>query len=743
MKLLYHKQADKWHEALPVGNGKLGGMVYGRVNNEIIQLNEDSIWSGKPLDRINPDAYKNLPEIRRLLRCGEIEKAEQLSLYALAGVPNSQRSYQTAGECRIHFNGSTQAEDYSRELDLDEGIVRVYYKVQDTVYTREIFTSYPDDIMVIRLKAEGALPLSFDVRLERCHNWNDEIERSEDADILMSANTGEGAISFTTGVRADITGGSKEIIGETLIIKDVYEATIYITIQSSFREKDYKAAVNKKLVHALKKGYEVIKQSHREDYGRLFGRVKLSLGEDIHAGKPVDERLMTVREGGTDAGLIALYFQYGRYLLIASSREGALPANLQGIWNDSLMPPWDSKYTININTEMNYWIAEGGNIPECHLPLFEHLDKVKENGKKTAAYMYGCAGSVAHHNTDIYADTAPQDLWVPSTMWVMGEAWLATHIWEHYQYTQDREFLDRYFDILEQSVLFFYDFLIEGKDGTLVTSPSISPENTYRMENGTEGRLCEGPAMDTEILMELLTDYIDACVVLRKEQAQIDKAKETLSRLPELKIGKHGQLQEWMEDYDEPEPGHRHISHLFSVYPGSALTWEDTPELMKAAKISLERRLENGGGHTGWSRAWIIGLWARFGNGQLAYENLTELLKQSTFPNLMDNHPAGDGHVFQIDGNMGAAAALIEMLVQCNGSRMKLLPAVPEDLKTGSVQGICLRGGMVLDMKWEDGKVSELAIVSKADKKIELIVNGYTENIVITKEELFTKEYNE
>lgn len=365
---------------------------------------------------------------------------------------------------------------------------------------------------------------------------------------------------------------------------------------------------------------------------------------------------------------------------------------------DSMAPSWDSKYTININTEMNYWHALSGNLWECQEPYFEFLDKIKVNGKKTAKIMYNCNGSVAHHNVDIYGDTAPQDHYIPATHWVMGEAWLLTHIWEHYLYTQDIDFLNKYFDIIEQVVYFFYDFLVENADGNLVTPISISPENTYILNNGITAVFCKGATMDIQILNELLYGYIESSKILNKNENDINKAIELVSRLPKMRIGKYDQLMEWMEDYEEAEPGHRHISHLYAVYPGTKFSFEDTLELMRAARVSLERRLENGGGHTGWSRAWIIGLWARFREGEKAYENYNELLMSGTFPNLMDNHPFRDDFVFQIDGNFGATAALLEMLIQSHGKQIILLPALPMAMKSGSLKGVCVRGGATFEM---------------------------------------------
>lgn len=753
MKLWYQKPAECWSEALPVGNGRYGGMVFGNPQEEVIQINEDSIWSGKKLDRINPDAPKKLKEIRNLIRAGKIEEAQELTLYALSGVPNSQRSYQTAGECYIHMHNIDDITHYYRDLDLEEGIANVQFVSDGITYQREVIASAPAGCMAIHMTTKERVPFSFDCHLGRKHNFTDEILSEDGKMVRFLVDGGKEGISFCTNLSVDVQpewmtkGGSVEIIGEFLVVKNVTECVLYLDTETSFRYSDYIVAARERCLLVESLGWERFRKQHIEDYQRLYRRMQLHYGQsDIKMEEiPTDVRLKQVQNGMTDMGLLELYFQYGRYLLISSSREGSLPANLQGIWNDSLTPPWESKYTVNINTEMNYWMAETANLSECHLPLFEHLQRICENGKETARRMYGCNGSVCHHNTDIYADTAPQDHCITSAFWVMGEAWLATHIWEHYLFTKDKKFLSENFYVLEQSVLFFYDFLIEGKNGTLVTSPSLSPENTYQMEDGTLGVLCESPTMDTEILLELFHSYIGACQVLGKSKEEISKAEAVKKRFPPLKIGKYGQLLEWMEDYEEPEPGHRHISHLYGLYPGNSISKECTPELFNAAYRTLERRLENGGGHTGWSRAWIIGLWAAFGNGEKAYENLNAILCMGTFPNLMDNHPMLDGYVFQIDGNFGAAAAMIEMLVKSKENRIELLPAITEKTKSGCLSGVRLRCGAELAMNWEDGKVIALEIYP--DKILEekwpviLCVNGTEHHILLERNVRFIDNY--
>ncbi len=730
MKLWYEQPAGKWEEALPVGNGRLGAMMCGAVGQETIWLNEDSVWSGKPVNRINPDANENLPKIRSLIREGKIPEAEELAELALCGTPNSQRSYETAGELYLRFKDAGEVRSYRRELDLDHGAAVVSYEIGETRYERKMIASYPDQALILHMEAQGPGSLQFVCRLERCHNRLDEVCAREDS-MWFRVDGGEG-ISFLVCLMIRQEGGTLRSIGEYLSVEGAKEATLYLNIVTSFREKAYEETCRRQLIEAADKGWKACLADHLAEYKALFGRLSLTLGKDTgKEEEPTDRRLEAIREDQEDPGLFALYFQYGRYLLLSASRGTCLPANLQGIWNNRLMPPWDSKFTININTEMNYWPAESGNLPECHLPYFTHLKRIMENGRQTAKQMYGCRGSMAHHNVDLYGDTAPQDICISASIWPMGEAWLATHIYEHYLYTQDQDFLEEYFEVLQENVDFFEDFLIEDEQGRLVTSPSVSPENTYIRSDGIRGCLCEGPAMDIEILWELLQGYIGACGVLGKDPELIRRAKNMMSRLPELQIGRYGQLQEWLEDYEEAEPGHRHISHLYGVYPGSSITWQDTPELMHAARITLERRLSSGGGHTGWSRAWIIGLWAKFLDGDKAYENFRALLAGSTFPNLMDNHPMGDGFIFQIDGNLGAAAAMIEMLVQCRNGYIRLLPALPKQFADGSVEGILLRGGITLGMKWEKGVLVRASLESAKEQNVTVDANGEKKEITL------------
>ena len=459
-----------------------------------------------------------------------------------------------------------------------------------------------------------------------------------------------------------------------------------------------------------------------EQHSKVFNRSVLKLKEDEGlSGLPTDQRLKRLREGKKDKGLAALYYGYGRYLLMASSRPGGLPANLQGIWCEKLEPTWDSKYTININTEMNYWPAEICNLSMCHEPLFDLLERMVKNGRRTAMEMYGCRGFVAHHNTDIWADTAPQDLALAASYWVMGGAWLAAHIWKHYRYTMDQAFLDRMMPVLEECVLFFRDFMIEDH-GEMIVCPSVSPENTYYQADGTTGSACAGCTMDTGILRDIFHAYLEGNKILGKKASQEDWVRETLDKLPLYKIGKYGQLLEWREDYEEWELGHRHFSHLYPLFPANQINEYENPELVKACEKSLERRMEFGGGHTGWSCAWLINLYARLRNGDKAEEYIDYLLNQLTAPNMFDLHPpleriSGIPWVFQIDGNFGGTCGIAQMLLQSHLDEIFLLPALPKNWQEGSITGICAEGGFEVDMTWEKGRFSHGWLLSKHGEK--------------------------
>lgn len=682
------KAAAGWEEAYPIGNGRLGAMIFGQTGRERIQLNEDSIWYGAPVDRVNPDALRELSGIRKLILEGRIPEAEKKMGYAMSGIPQSQRPYQTAGDVWIQWeDGISEEACYGRELNLDEGIVFCTCEGEKGAVHREYLASAPDQVIAVHSVSDKQ-PLSLSLLLSR-GKYYDTVKRCKNEAVILMGNCGEGGIRFAIAARITTSGGYVKVEGEHLLVEGAKEITLYLAIETTYyRGEDYAKTAIERVNLAAQKGYERIRREHVVDYRALFGRVKLQLG-----GSEEKEELLRYTE---------TYFDFGRYLMISGSRPGTLPANLQGIWNDSMEPCWDSKYTININMEMNYWPAEICNLSECHLPLFAHLKRMHARGKEVAEKMYGCRGFVAHHNTDIWADCAPQDICITSTFWVMGAAWLCTHIRTHYEYTGDKKFLREMYPVLKDAAVFFHDYLIwDGKH--LVTCPSVSPENTYILPDGVKGHVCAGTAMDSQILKDLLEAYEEASQILGISDADVEKNREIIQKLPGIRIGKHGQIMEWLEDYEEEEPGHRHISQLYALHPSHQITCDGTPKLAEAAERTLERRLHFGGGHTGWSCAWIINLYARLGRGDAAWNNLKKLFEKSTYPNMMDTHPLPWGSVFQIDGNFGATAGIVEMLLQSNRERTILLPALPAEWERGSVSGLVMSGGALVSISWQEG----------------------------------------
>ena len=727
-KLWYKKPANNWEEALPIGNGRMGAMIYGTVETEHIQLNEDSVWYGSYVDRNNPDALKNLPRIRELIMKGQIPEAEELMVYAMSGIPQSQRPYQSLGDLTLRFKEMEgNKTDYIRCLSLNNGVHTMEVKVNENSYKRETFLSAEDDVMVMRITSSKKGKISFSALITR-ERFYDSIVRVSDDSIMLNGNLGKGGLDFAMMLRGIAEGGTCEVIGEHIIVNNADAVTLLFTAGTSFRFKDLKEDLEDILIKATNKSYEELKRRHIKDYKNLYNRVSFELdGIDSYEELTTAQRLEKAKDGEVDVGMSKLYFDYGRYLLISSSREGSLPANLQGIWNKDMSPAWDSKYTININTQMNYWPAEVCNLSECHKPLFDLIKRMVPNGQKTAKTMYNCRGFVAHHNTDIWGDTAVQDHWIPSSYWVLGAAWLCTHQWTHYEYTRDEEFLRESFPIMREAALFFLDFLVEDK-GYLKTCPSVSPENTYILPSGVQGSVTIGATMDNQILRDLFIQCIKAAEILEVSDELNNRIKDALEKLLPTQIGKRGNIMEWEGDYEEAEPGHRHVSHLYGLHPSSQITMDETPKLAKAARKTLERRLSHGGGHTGWSRAWIINLYAKLWDGEEAYNNLEQLISKSTLANMFDNHPP-----FQIDGNFGGTAAIAEMLVQSTNKRIILLPALPKAWKDGSIKGLCIRGDAEISIKWQNHQLSMCEIIAKhklntnviyQDKEFEILLEA-------------------
>lgn len=727
-----------WNKALPVGNGRLGAMIFGEGNNEHFQLNEDTVWFGTKRDRNSPDAPANLETIRKLILEGNICEAEQLCKYALSGTPQSQHSYQTLGDVYFDYCGALQqSRDFKRILDLDTAVHTSTITDSETeiVYTAETFVSRHYNCIIARFRTseEGQLDLAASLQRD-C--FYEKTEHTEDS-LYISGNLGGGGMDFCCGMRIVPDSGHLQGIGEHLVAKGATAVTVFITALTEYRSEDPRRGVEHLLEQAASISYEQLKADHIAEYQSYFNRMRLCLDYGKQLDElPTDERLARIDAEHPDHGLINTYMDYGRYLLICSSRGDCLPANLQGIWNRDYNAPWQSKFTININTEMNYWPAGICNLSECQLPLFEHILRMLPNGLETAEKMYGCNGFVAHHNTDLWGDTAPQDICISATYWVMGAAWLCTHIWNHYLYTQDKDFLQNMYPALKESVRFFLDFLIEV-DGWYVTCPSISPENTYIMENGTKGCLTYGCTMDNEILLELFSHFDKAAAILQEKDTDfVEKVRDYRKKIAPIRIGKHGQIMEWQKDYDEAEPGHRHISHLWALHPAHQITRDATPELCEAAEVTLQRRLANGGGHTGWSRAWIMNMYARLWQGDQVYENLLQLFRHSTLPNLLDNHPP-----FQIDGNFGSIAAIAETLLQSNEERTVLLPALPPQWKTGEAKGLCGVGGVVYDLLWNEGELKNAVLHASCDTTLLLRYHTFEKQLSLKEGETITLEF--
>jgi len=727
------KNDPEWLKALPVGNGSLGGMVYGDVSTERIQLNEKSLWSGSPADNDNPDSYGALDSIRKMLYTGKYKEAHQLAektqICKGAGSGHGNGAevpfgcFQTLGDLWLEFGSGEPYQNYYRELDLVTGVVTVTYELGGIHFKREVFASYPDQVMVIRISADKRGSISFSARLDRPERFETKVIEGQ---LVMQGamNNGQGGegMRYMARVKAENKGGSQDFDGNRVIIKDADEVILMVAAGTDYTQKppayqgkDYKSITQDQIVKASGQKFGHLLKSHIEDFSSLMNRVDFSLGGGMDLETlPTDERLLRFKETQDDPGLTELYFQFGRYLLVSSSRQGSLPANLQGIWANKIQTPWNCDYHTDINVQMNYWPVEVTNLSDLQMPLTELVESLVEPGSRTAKVHYQADGWCVHPITNVFGFTAPGE-WPSWGLHLGAGAWMVQHMWEHYAFTGDVEYLRRVYPTMKGSAEFYLDWLVQDPlSGKLVSGPASSPENAFKAPDGSIGYLTMGPSHDQEVIWDLFTNLIEASEILCIRDDFTEKVIKAKGDLLLPGIGSDGRLMEWPQEFEEPEPGHRHMSHLFALHPGRQIT-NQTPSMQEAARKSLVYRLEHGGGHTGWSAAWLVNLWARLGDGEQSRKAIDVLLTKCTSPNMFDLHPP-----FQIDGNFGATAGIAEMLLQSHTGEIVLLPALPASWPTGSFKGLVARGNFVIDVEWLSGQPTHITVLARKGGKCTL-----------------------
>lgn len=720
-------EAKSWEQGIPVGNGQQGAVLLGGVQQERIVLNEESLWYGGKRERAVEAGKEKLEKVRELLEKGEASKAQTLCGRWFVGNPRYTNPYHPAAEAILNFEPFGKVKEYFRGIDLEKGEAGVKICFDNCKTVREIFSSVKYQVTALRMETDKEQGMSFSLGLNR--RPFEENAEVEDREISLNGHSGDG-VCYDVRCRVGKTDGRVCVEGGYLLVERASYVEIFFCVRTDYEDKKSLDACGRLLKEAAKAGFEEIKKAHIEEYGRLYNNMRLEIeGAEELAQIPADEFLKRCEEPKVQGYLTWLMFSYARYLLISSSYGCALPANLQGIWNGSFTPPWESGYTININLQMNYWMADRAGLGVCYESFFNLIEKMLPNGRKTAKKVYACRGFVAHHNTNLWGDTDITGLWLPAFLWPMGGAWMANQLYHHSEFKENpKEIRERVLPVMKECILFFYDYLYRKSDKMWISGPTVSPENTYRLLDGQEASVAMGVAMDHQIIRELAENYLEGCRRYNTGSPEYETekmAQEILEHLPPTKIGKSGRILEWQEEYEEVEKGHRHISHLYGLHPGREIS-EDTPALFEAAKRTLEYRLEHGGGHTGWSKAWIMCFYARLKDKKKFDEQMRQFLANSVDENLWDIHPP-----FQIDGNFGMAEAVLEALASRRGDVVELLRIIPEGMETGMVTGLCLEGRLKVDFAWKCGKLTKISLSSGKTQTIELRYCGIRRSVTL------------